>query len=144
MAHQKRSVYHRERKEQAAKTPVTEAKATAKYLRISPKKVRSVINAIRGEKIERALDILEFSPKKGAALVKKVLNSAVANAVHNYELDVDKLIVKETYVNEGPRLKRVWPRGRGRADIQLKRMSHITVVVGDISKTVENDERETR
>jgi len=127
MAHSKRSVFHRNRKAKLAEIPVSEAKATAKYLRISPKKVRSVVNAIRGEKVDRAMDLLNFSPKKGAALVKKVLDSAIANAVHNFELDADNLYVKATFVDEGPRLKRVWARGRGRADILLKRMSHITV-----------------
>ncbi|HOO32517.1 MAG TPA: 50S ribosomal protein L22 [Thermotogota bacterium] len=144
MAHAKRSVFHRERKEHQAETPVTEARATAKYLRISPKKVRSVVNSIRGIKVDRAMDVLEFSPKKGAALVKKVLDSAVANAINNFELDADNLYVKETYVNEGPRMKRVWPRGRGRADILYKRMAHITVVVEDRSVSADKDESETR
>jgi large subunit ribosomal protein L22 len=144
MAHAKRSVFHRERKERLAETPVTEARATAKYLRISPKKVRSVVNSIRGVKVDRAMDTLDFSPKKGAALVRKVLDSAVANAINNFELDADNLYVKETYVNEGPRMKRVWPRGRGRADILYKRMAHITVVVEDRSVSANKDESETR
>ena len=144
MAHTKRSVFHRERKERQAETPVTEAKATAKYLRVSPRKVRTVVNTIRGEKVGRAMEILEFSPKKSSKLVSKVLNSAVANAMNNFELDPDKLIVKEAYVNDGPRMKRLWPRGRGRADILQKRMSHITVVVEDNTAENKNDESETR
>jgi large subunit ribosomal protein L22 len=90
------------------------------------------------------MDVLDFSPKKGAALVRKVLDSAVANAINNFELDADSLYVQEAVVNEGPRMKRVWARGRGRADILYKRMAHITVVVEDRSVSAENNESETR
>ncbi len=129
MAHPKRSTFHRERKESASETPVTEARAVARFVRISPRKARSTVNSIRGKEAEAALKILEFSPKKAARIVYKVLQSAIANAENNYSLDVDTLSVKEAHVNDGPRMKRIWQRGRGRADIQQKRLSHITVVV---------------
>jgi len=131
MARKKRSVLHRERKEALSQTQITEAKATAKYIRLSPRKARSVVNAIRGKDVAVAFQYLDFSPKKSARVVQKVLRSAVANAENNFSLDVDNLFVKAVYVDDGPRMKRIWPRGRGRADILMKRMSHITVVVGD-------------
>ncbi len=106
-----------------------EAKAVAKYVRISPYKARPVIDLIRGKEVQEALNILEFTPKKAARLIKKVLESAIANAEHNYNMDPDRLYVKRAYVDEGPRLKRIWPRAWGRASRILKRTSHITVVV---------------
>ncbi|OAG27237.1 50S ribosomal protein L22 [Thermodesulfatator autotrophicus] len=106
-----------------------EARAQAKYVRISPYKARLVVDLIRGKSVDEALKILQFTPKKGARLVRKVLESAVANAEHNYQMDPDKLYVKRAYVDEGPRLKRFWPRAFGRASRILKRTSHITVVV---------------
>lgn len=110
-----------------------EARATAKYLRISPYKARPVIELIRGKDVQEALNILEFTPKKAARLIKKVLESAIANAEHNYNMDPDRLYVKRAYVDEGPRLKRIWPRAWGRASRILKRTSHITVVVEEKS-----------
>ena len=110
-----------------------EARATAKYLRISPYKARPVIDLIRGKDVQEALNILEFTPKKAARLIKKVLESAIANAEHNYNMDPDRLYVKRAYVDEGPRLKRIWPRAWGRASRILKRTSHITVVVEEKS-----------
>jgi large subunit ribosomal protein L22 len=105
------------------------ARATAKYILISPYKARLVIDLIRGKKVDEALNILESTPKKAARIIKKVLLSAVANAENNYEMDADKLYVAAAYVNEGPRLKRVWPRAWGRASRILRRMSHITIEV---------------
>lgn len=137
MAHPKRSIFHRERKMREASEPIIEARAVAKYVRISPRKARSVINAIRKKKVDEAFAILELSPKKAARLIYKVLKSAVANAENNYGLNVDSLYVSECYVDDGPRLKRIWRRGRGRADILQRRMSHITVVVRDASKEKE-------
>jgi large subunit ribosomal protein L22 len=137
MAHKKRSVFHAERKEEAKGVEILEARATAKHIRLSPRKARSIVNTIRGQKVDKAFSILEFSPQKTARIVLKLLKSAVANAENNYELSVDHLIVSEAYVNDGPRMKRVWARGRGRADILQKRMSHITVVVKDLSKVTE-------
>jgi large subunit ribosomal protein L22 len=127
----KRSVFHRKRKEEKAATPVTQAKAVAKFVRISPRKARSVVNAIRNKEVGEAFQILEFSPKKASRLVYKVLRSAVANAENNFGLNVDSLYVEKAVVDDGPRMKRLWPRGRGRADIQQKRFSHITVVVAN-------------
>ncbi|WP_022854373.1 50S ribosomal protein L22 [Thermodesulfatator atlanticus] len=106
-----------------------EARAQAKYVRISPYKARLVVDLIRGKSVDEALNILRFTPKKGARLVRKVLESAVANAEHNYSMDPDRLYVKRAYVDEGPRLKRIWPRAFGRASRILKRTSHITIVV---------------
>ncbi len=105
------------------------AKATAKYVLISPYKARLVIDTIRGKKVEEALNILNTLPKKGARIIKKVLLSAVANAENNYGMDPDRLYIAKAYVNEGPRLKRIWPRGWGRASRILRRMSHITIEV---------------
>jgi len=133
----KRSVFHKKRKELLASLPKIEARAVARFVRISPRKARSVINAIRGKSVAEAFQILEFSPKKAARIVYKVLKSAVANAENNLGLNVDNLYVSECYVDDGPRLKRVWPRGRGRADIIQKRMSHITVVVRDKTREEE-------
>lgn len=130
----RRSMLHRTRKQEEASRPVIEARAVAKYVRISPFKARAVINAIRGKSVAEAQAILQFSSKKAARIVLKVLNSAVANAQNNHGLNSESLYVSRCCVDEGPRLKRLWPRGRGRADILLKRMSHITVVVRDKSK----------
>lgn len=98
---------------------------------ISAQKVRLVVNQIRGKAVEEALDILEFSNKKGADLVKKILNSAIANAEHNEGADVDELKVSTIFVDEGRTLKRLRPRAKGRADRILKRSCHITVKVSD-------------
>ena len=106
-----------------------EARAVARFVRISPYKARLVVDLIRGKPVAEALNILHFTPKKAARLVKKVLESAIANAEHNYQLDPDRLYVKKAYVDEGPRLKRIWPRAFGRASRILKRTSHITIVV---------------
>ncbi len=105
------------------------ARATAKYILISPYKARLVADLIRGKRVNEALNILETTPKKASRLIKKVLLSAVANAENNYGLDVDKLFVSGAYINEGPVLKRVWPRAWGRASRILRRMSHITIEV---------------
>lgn len=98
---------------------------------ISAQKVRLVADQIRGKGVEEALDILEFSNKKAAHLVKKVLNSAIANAEHNEGADVDELSVSTIFVDEGRTLKRLRPRAKGRADRIFKRACHITVKVSD-------------
>ncbi len=109
-------------------------RATAKYLMISPTKVRPIANNIRMKPYTEAMAILESMPQKGAGFLRKVVKSAASNALsQNKNLDEEMLYVKELQVNEGPRLKRVWPRARGRRDILLKRMSHIYVVVDEIS-----------
>ncbi|POZ88915.1 MULTISPECIES: 50S ribosomal protein L22 [Petrotoga] len=129
----KRSVYHRLRKEKEASEPIVEARAVTKYVRISPKKVRSMANSIRNKDISEALQILTFSPKKSARILYKTLMSAIANAENNFGLNAENLYVSEIMVNEGPRLKRLWPRSHGRADILQKRMSHIYITVRDKS-----------
>ena len=108
-----------------------QVKATAKYIRISPQKVRLVMDQIRGLPVARALEILQFSPKKAALSVRKTLESAIANAEHNEGADIDELKVLQGYVDEGPTLKRWRARAKGRANSILKRSSHTTVTVGD-------------
>jgi large subunit ribosomal protein L22 len=108
-----------------------EAKAVARYIRLSPRKVRLVVDLIRGKDVEEARAILRFLPKRAALPVLKVLNSAAANAVNNQNLLEDRLFVRRAFVDEGPSLKRVMPRARGRADVIKKRTSHITIVVGE-------------
>ncbi|NLL53347.1 MAG: 50S ribosomal protein L22 [Peptococcaceae bacterium] len=108
-----------------------ETKAVARYVRISPRKVRQVVDLIRGKKVDEALAILEFTPKISTEPVSKVLKSAVANAEHNLDLSSEELFVTKIYVDQGPTLKRIKPRAQGRADRIRKRTSHITVFVGD-------------
>ncbi len=98
---------------------------------LSAQKARLVADQVRGKSVEEALDILAFSTKKGAALVKKVLESAIANAEHNEGADVDELRVSTIFVDEGLSMKRIKPRAKGRADRILKRTCHITVKVAD-------------
>lgn len=98
---------------------------------MSAQKARLVADQIRGKSVEEALDLLTFSTKKGAALIKKVLESAVANAEHNEGADVDELKVSTIFVDEGLTMKRIRPRAKGRADRILKRTCHITVQVAD-------------
>lgn len=108
-----------------------ETKAKLSYARISPQKCRLVADQIRGLPVEKALEVLTFSPKKGAALVKKVLESAMANAEHNDGADIDELKVARIFVDQGPTLKRMRARAKGRGNRILKRTSHITVTVAD-------------
>jgi large subunit ribosomal protein L22 len=108
-----------------------EVRAIAKRLSISAQKVRLVADQVRGKPVADALDILNFSTKKGAVLVKKTLESAIANAEHNDGADVDDLRISEIFVNEGMTMKRIRPRAKGRADRILKRSCHITVTVSD-------------
>lgn len=106
-----------------------EVSATLRGARSSAQKVRLVVDQIRGKHVEKALDILTFSDKKAAVLVKKVLESAIANAEHNEGADVDELHVSAVFVDEGMPMKRIKPRAKGRADRILKRTCHITVKV---------------
>ena len=106
-----------------------EAKAIAKFIRISPRKVRHVVDLIRGKDVNEALAILRFTPKRASKPVAKVVQSAASNAEHNYDMDQENLYVAKAYVDEGPALKRWKARGMGRADILRHRMSHITVIV---------------
>lgn len=108
-----------------------EAKAVAKYIRISPRKARLVIDLIRGKSAQEAESILKFTPNRGAESIAKVLHSAIANAEHNLNLSKEDLIITQAFVDEGPSLKRFKPRAMGRADRMVHRTSHITVAVGN-------------
>ena len=108
-----------------------EAVAKLRYAGISPQKARLVADQIRNMPVEQALNLLTFSQKKAGAMIKKVLESAIANAEHNEGADVDELKVTKVFVNEGPTHKRMSARAKGRGSRILKRTSHITVVVGN-------------
>ncbi|BFM10330.1 50S ribosomal protein L22 [Simiduia litorea] len=108
-----------------------EVAAKLRGARLSAQKARLVADQIRGKRVDEALDILAFSPKKGAVLIKKVLESAIANAEHNDGADVDELKVSTIFVDEGLTMKRIQPRAKGRADRICKRTCHITVKVAD-------------
>jgi len=109
-----------------------EARAEARYVRTSPQKARLVVDMIRGQKAGTAITILRSANKRIAPMVEKVLRSAIANAENrNNDVDVDQLVVTEAYVNDGPRMKRIRPAPMGRAYRYQRRMSHITVMVGD-------------
>lgn len=112
------------------------ARAQAKYIRESPNKVRRVLDLVRGLPVDEAQAVLQFTNRKAATTIKKVLDSAVANAEHNFALDVEDLFIAEAYADEGPTLKRWRPRARGRASQILKRTSHITIVVADEAAVV--------
>ncbi|CAK7004227.1 50S ribosomal protein L22 [Tissierella carlieri] len=106
-----------------------EARAIAKYVRISPLKVNFICKEIRGKQVDEALSILRFTPKKGAKVLEKVLTSAIANAENNFNMDRDNLFVADAYANDGPHMKRFRPKARGSAYPILKRSSHIGVTV---------------
>ena len=113
------------RKANADKRP----SATAKYIRVTPRKVKIVVDLIRGKQVDQALAILAYTPKSAAPYVEKLLNSAIANAENNLEMDRSSLYVAEAYANQGPTLKRYWARSHGRADMIKKHTSHITIVL---------------
>jgi large subunit ribosomal protein L22 len=108
-----------------------ESRATSRFARLTAQKARLVVDLIRGKRVEAALGILDFTPKRGARLVAKTLRSAVANAAATQNVDVDTLYVKRAWVDEGPTGKRFLPRAHGRATKVFKRTSHITVVVDE-------------
>lgn len=110
-----------------------EAKAIAKYVRISPQKVRMLVSAIKGKPVETALDFLKFMPQKAAGIVEKIIRSAVANADQHPDIDVDSLVVQNILVDQGPSLKRFRARARGRGTRILKRTAHITVILAEES-----------
>ncbi len=113
-------------------------RATAKWLLASPYKVRPVADLVRSKPYEEAIAILDNMPQKGAILLRKVVISAASNALNkNRKLGEDMLYVKEIRIDEGPRMRRVWFRARGRADMLMKRMCHITCVVDEIGKKSE-------
>ena len=103
--------------------------ATAKYVRVAPRKAKIVVDLIRGKQVDQALAILMYTPKSAAPVVEKLLNSAIANAENNLEMDRANLYVAEVYANQGPTLKRYWARSHGRADMIKKTTSHITIVL---------------
>ena len=108
-----------------------EVAAKLKYTRMSPQKCRLVCDQIRGLPIDRALDILKFSPKKAAAVLLKVLNSAIANAEHNHGADIDELKVAAVYADQGSTFKRMHARAKGRGSRVVKPTCHITVILSD-------------
>ena len=108
-----------------------QAKAVAKTIRIAPRKVRLVVDLIRGKNVGEAISILKHTQRGASPVVEKVLNSAIANAEHNYDMDVENLYVSEAFVDEGLTLKRFRPRAQGSASPINKRTSHITVVVSE-------------
>ena len=110
-------------------TNPNEARATAKYVRLAPRKVRMVVDQIRNKSVDAALETLQFSTRAAAEPVAKVLNSAIANAENNQNLRRQNLVVKAAFVDEGPTLKRIRPRAKGAASPIWKRTSHITVIV---------------
>ena len=105
--------------------------STLRYARISPQKTRLIINMIRGSEVLQAMKLVQFLPQKAAKIVRKILDSAVANAENNFGLDIDDLKVTKAFVNEAPTLKRFRARARGRGTRILKRNSHITIEISD-------------
>ncbi|MFV1998821.1 MAG: 50S ribosomal protein L22 [Acidimicrobiia bacterium] len=110
------------------------ARAQAKHIRQSPYKVRRVLDLVRGLPVDEARTVLQFTNRKAADTILKVLDSAIANAEHNFALDADELFVSVAYADEGPTLKRWRPRARGRATKIRKRTSHITIIVAEFEE----------
>lgn len=108
-----------------------EAKAILRFCRVAPRKARIVADMIRGRNVEEAISLLEFTPKRSAQIVRKVLHSAIANAEDTSDVDVDRLFVKRITVDQGPTLKRYRPRAQGRAFRINKKTSHIVLVVAE-------------
>ena len=108
-----------------------EAKAAARFMRISPQKIRLIMDQIRGKKAGEAVNLLTFAPQKGARILKKLILSAIANAEQDSNVDVDELYIKRIYADEGPILKRWMPRAQGRATRIRKRTSHLTVILDE-------------
>ncbi len=109
-----------------------EVKAVLRYVRVSPLKVRQVIGAVKGKPVEQGLNTLKFMPQKSAAILRKVIHSAVANADQNNSIDVDALVIRNVVADQGPSQKRFRARARGRGARVLKRTSHITVTLAEI------------
>jgi large subunit ribosomal protein L22 len=137
---------HREnrKKNRGRKVEDNQARAVAKFVRVPPRKARLVIDEVRGRYASEALAFLRFIPNRAAGFISKVVASAVANAVNNHDLDLDRLKVVECRVDEGPRMKRVQPRAQGRAYRILKRMSHITVTVQEVEPKPRKPRKVTR
>ncbi|HSL25879.1 MAG TPA: 50S ribosomal protein L22 [Acidimicrobiia bacterium] len=114
-----------------------DVRAQAKFIRHPATKMRRVLDLVRGLRVEEARSVLALTPRGAADPIRKVLNSAVANAEHNHALDAEDLVVAQAFADEGPTLKRFRPRARGRATRIRKRMSHITIVVSDGNEEVD-------
>jgi len=108
-----------------------EVRAVSKYVRISPRKVHKVIGAVKGKPVESGIQTLKFMPQKAASILEKIVRSAVANADHNADIDIDLLVIRNIIAGQGPTLKRWKARARGRGTRILKRTSHITVTLAD-------------
>jgi large subunit ribosomal protein L22 len=108
-----------------------ETRAIAQFVRISPRKIRLVMDQVRGKQVGEALNMLSFASQRGAGILKKLVNSAIANAEQNTGVDVDSLYIMRVYADEGPTLKRWRPRAQGRATPIRKRTSHLTVVLNE-------------
>ncbi|MGD9138988.1 MAG: 50S ribosomal protein L22 [Desulfobacterales bacterium] len=108
-----------------------EVRAVSKYVRISPRKVHKVIGAVKGKPVESGIQILKFMPQKAAGILAKIVQSAVANADHNADIDIDLLVIRNITADQGPVLKRWKARARGRGTRILKRTSHITVTLAE-------------
>ena len=106
-----------------------QAKAVLRTVRIAPRKVRLVVDLVRGKKVGEAIAILKHTPKAASPVVEKLIMSAIANAEHNYEMDPNNLVISQAFVDEGPTLKRFRPRAQGRASAINKRTSHVTVIL---------------
>lgn len=111
-----------------------EAKAVARYIRVTPRKARLVLDTVRGKSVKDALAVLKFVPNEAARYIERVVESAAANAENNFSMDRDILRIDRAFVDQGPMLKRIHPRAMGRAFRILKRTAHITVVVGEDEK----------
>lgn len=119
-----------------------QSKAVAKTVRIAPRKVRLILDLVRGKEVGEAISILKLTNKRSSPVVEKLVKSAVANAEHNYDMDIDNLYISEIYADEGPTLKRFRPRAQGRATKINKRTSHITVVVEEYANEAETEENQ--
>lgn len=121
-----------------------QSKAVAKTVRIAPRKVRLILDLVRGKEVGEAISILKLTNKRSSPVVEKLVKSAVANAEHNYDMDIDNLYISEIYADEGPTLKRFRPRAQGRATKINKRTSHITVVVEEYANETEVETEENQ
>lgn len=119
-----------------------QAKAKVRTVRIAPRKVRMVLDLVRGKEVQEALAILQLTNKRTSPVVEKLIKSAVANAEHNYDMDIDSLFVSEIFADEGPTLKRFRPRAKGSASRINKRTSHITVVLEEFDYVEDEEETE--
>jgi large subunit ribosomal protein L22 len=108
-----------------------EVRAIAKYIRVSPRKIRLLVKLIRGRKVGDALNLLAFAPQRGAPILRKLINSAVANASQHPDIDVDNLFIKHIFADEGPTLRRFRPRAMGRATRIRGRSSHLTIILDE-------------